>query len=156
MIFVTVGTNEARFDRLLHAVNALPRHEPLVVQRGSSEVVVADATCVDFMPFEELTEYVAEAGTVVSHAGIGSIMISLRHGKRPIVVPRRRQFGEAVDDHQVTLARQFDEARLVRLVEDPAILAEALTERDGAEIAWTSGTRLAGDLREYLTGALHS
>ena len=46
-------------------------------------------------------ELVREARIVVTHAGVGSILLALTNGKRPFVVPRLRAFGETVDDHQL-------------------------------------------------------
>ena len=43
VIFVTVGTNEAPFDRLLQAVGTLSTDEEIVVQHGSSAIVSANA-----------------------------------------------------------------------------------------------------------------
>ena len=60
------------------------------------------------------------------HAGVGSVMISLANGKRPIVMARRREFGEHVDDHQLELARRLEASGLVTLVEDGDALREAL------------------------------
>ena len=96
MIFVTVGTTHFPFDRLLSAVATLETNEELVVQRGPSQVPVGNACVIDFLSFDELNDHVREAGTVISHAGVGSIMVALSHGKRPIVVPRLERFGEAV------------------------------------------------------------
>ena len=104
MIFVTVGTNEARFDRLLQAFQPSPPDEELLVQHGPSGVRPPGATCVDYLPYDELVATVRRARVVVTHAGVGSIMTALANGKRPIVVPRLRRFDEAVDDHQLQLA----------------------------------------------------
>ena len=124
MIFVTIGTTEP-FDRLLRALGSLTEQE-LVVQCGDSRARPDRATCVDYVSFDELVGYMRAATVVVSHAGVGTIMAAVREGKRPIVVPRRSIFGEAVDDHQVELARRLDELGLVTCVEDPSALAAAI------------------------------
>jgi UDP-N-acetylglucosamine transferase subunit ALG13 len=122
--FVTVGADDTPFDRLLHAVRELgSAPEPLVVQRGPSQVETPGATCVDFMSFGDLCRNVRDAQIVITHGGVGSIAVALRHGKRPIVVPRRRRFGEAVDDHQVAFARRLHAAGLVVLAAGPDELA---------------------------------
>jgi UDP-N-acetylglucosamine transferase subunit ALG13 len=150
MIFVTVGTSDP-FDRLLQAVDELGGDESLVVQCGASKVRPARATCVDFLPFEGVLEYVRLARTVVAHAGVGTIMAALAGGKRPVVVPRLRSFGEAVDDHQLALARRLARAGLVRLVEDPARLAEAVVaDAEPIRPHLESGGGLAEELRRYL------
>jgi UDP-N-acetylglucosamine transferase subunit ALG13 len=151
MIFVTVGTNETRFDRLLRAVEDLGHGgEDVVVQAGASDVRPAGARCVDFLPFDAMVEHVDRARVVVTHAGVGSILLALSRGRRPVVVPRLHRFGEAVDDHQVPLARRLAGRGLVTLVEDPGSgLAEAVAA-DGSLTVQMTSTRLAEDLREAM------
>lgn len=155
MIFVTVGTNEAPFDRLLRAVADLPAAEELLVQHGSSSIKPPLATCVDFLPFDEVVDSVRRARTVVTHAGVGSVLVALGAGKRPVVVPRLQRFGEAVDDHQLAFARRFEQAGLVTLVEEPGDLGDALSQV--AEQAFTGPVgpaSLAGELRRYVDETL--
>jgi UDP-N-acetylglucosamine transferase subunit ALG13 len=149
MIFVSVGTHEAPFDRMLRAVCELDLGEQLVVQYGPSAVRCEGAVESEYLPFDEVVDYIREARAVVMHAGVGSVMISLANGKRPIVMARLQRLGEHVDDHQLELARRLEANGLLTLVEDSPALAEALGR--GAEppgqmsgIPW-----LGADLREY-------
>jgi UDP-N-acetylglucosamine transferase subunit ALG13 len=154
MIFVSVGTNEARFDRLLAGLAALGVEEELLVQHGHSVPPELDrAVLVDFLTFEEMAASIRRARAFVTHAGVGSVMVGLANGKRPVVVPRRKAFGEAVDDHQLQLARRFADAGLVTLVESPEDLAPALaaTSHDGT--APRAG-ELAADLSAYLAATI--
>ena len=153
MIFVTVGTNEARFDRLLDAVAGLDTDEEIVVQYGASGVRPSNAELHDFLPFERIVELVRAARVVVTHAGVGSIMVALTQGKRPVTVPRRKMFDEAVDDHQVWFGKRFAAAGLVTYVESREQLQQALVGEHVADIRATSGA-LATDLRAYLQAAV--
>jgi exopolysaccharide biosynthesis glucuronosyltransferase PssE len=151
MIFVTVGTNEARFDRLLRALANLQLDEELIVQHGhSSPIEIPGARNVDFLPFDAMTETMRRARVVVTHAGVGSVMVALGNGKRPVVVPRRKEFGEAVDDHQLQLGRRFAEAGLVTFVDAPEDLADALDREQEAARVVPASSSLAADLRQYL------
>lgn len=151
MILVTVGTNEARFDRLLSALDGLAGDEPLYVQHGPSPVRPRGATCVAYLPFDELAALIRDARVVVTHAGVGSTIAALVNGKRPVVVPRLARFGEAVDDHQVPFGRRLHEAGLVELVEDPAGLAEAIAAHSGSDaVELRPNRRLVEELREYV------
>jgi UDP-N-acetylglucosamine transferase subunit ALG13 len=157
MIFVTVGTNEAQFDRMLRAVAGLRTDERLVIQHGhTSPVDVPQADLVDFLSFEEMNETIRRARVVVTHAGVGSVMVALANAKRPIVVPRRKAFGEAVDDHQLQLGRRFADADLVTLVESPQDLAEAVEREQEAAKVVADSSSLAADLRSFLEGAIGS
>ena len=154
MIFVTVGTSTQPFDRLVEGVAVLAETEEVVVQCGASAARPAGAECVTFVEYAELLEYMRRARAVVTHAGVGSIMASLSVGKRPFVVPRRRELGEAVDDHQLELATRLDQAGLVALVADPAALGGALAGAQSAPPSENgSANALADDLRAYLESA---
>ncbi len=127
MIFVSVGTNEARFDRLLRAVAELPddggaARPARPLDRAFPAPASSSSTSSRSTRWPTRS---ALARSFVTHAGVGSVLVALANGKRPIVVPRRKAFGEAVDDHQLQLGRRFAAAGLVTLVEGPAELARA-------------------------------
>ncbi len=130
MIVVVVGSTSIPFDRLLRGVDTLGGDEPILVQRGPSTVEPAVGACVDFMPFEELVENIRKARVVITHAGVGTILVSLMSGKRPLVVPRLHRFAEAVDDHQLELGRRLAQEGLVTLVEDASQLGAAVRDCD--------------------------
>jgi UDP-N-acetylglucosamine transferase subunit ALG13 len=151
MIFVTVGTNEAPFDRLLKAVAGLVLEEELVVQRGSSAVPIPHARCFESLPFEELLDYARAARVVIAHAGVGSVLALVSAGKRPIVLPRLHRFREAVDDHQLEFGRRLAAAGPIQLVEHEWQLADALSHTTAAAPPpWRADGRLARELRDYL------
>lgn len=152
MIVVTVGTNEARFDRLLEAVATLRVQDEILVQYGSSSVRPANAArSHEFLPFDDLLEEMRGARVVVMHAGIGSIMSALACGKRPVVVPRLVRFREAVDDHQLPVARRLETAGLVTLVEDLSRLEEAvIAAAEAVDVSVGPDERLVAELREYI------
>ena len=151
MILVTTGTNGAAFDRLLRAVDRLGGDERVVVQHGPSTLRPRNSDCFDYVSFPELVELVQQARVVITHAGVGSILVALMNEKKPIVVPRLPGFHEIVDNHQRDLARKLSSAGLVTLVEDVERIAEAV---DGASRTNGSNgrrtTALADDLGRYL------
>ena len=150
MIFVTIGTCEP-FDRLLTAVNDLDLNEELVAQTGRSTVQPKNASCIPFLPYETLVELVASARVIVTHAGVGSILTALRQGKRPVVVPRLRRFGDAVDDHQLELAVRLSDLGLVTHLADPAGLAEVLNAGPDELTVPRRGGALADELGRYIS-----
>ena len=153
MIVVTIGTNEQPFDRLIRAARALESDE-LLVQYGSSREAHGRGEWVEFLSFDELAGKARAARAVVCHAGVGSIMLARRCGHTPIVMPRRHHLGEAVDDHQLFLAKRLAKSGIVTLVEDEQELAAALAAPTGAA-AERAGTisgagALSADLRTLL------
>lgn len=105
MIFVTTGTHEDPFDRLVRAVDQLKRHrliqQEVFIQTGYSTYQPDSCLYRDFIPFGEMMRYMTQAEMVITHGGTGSIMLVLYHHKIPIVVPRQRKYHEHIDDHQV-------------------------------------------------------
>jgi UDP-N-acetylglucosamine transferase subunit ALG13 len=156
MIFVITGTNGPPFDRLLLAVEAFDTNEPLLVQHGPSTVRPARAKCVAYLSFAETIENIREARLVVTHGGVGSILICLANGKRPFVVPRRARDGEVSDDHQVEFGQRLGEEGLAVYVGDPVDLPEALRTYDDVspEIKVGGGGPLTDDLHAYLAGVV--
>ena len=154
MIVVSVGTHEQPFDRLLGAVAELGGSEELLVQYGTSTLAPGRGEWVDYLSFDELAAYVARARVFVCHAGVGSIVVARRYGLRPIVVPRKHELGEHVDDHQLELSRRLASAGIVTLVEDENELAAAVFA--AAEAVPSGGTALRGpdDLGAHVRVAL--
>ena len=109
VIFVTVGTHQQPFDRLIRALGSLPPEE-LVVQHGYAAPPGAARRAVPFMPFSEMLDHFAEADVVITHGGVGSILCATSAGHVPIVVPRLKRHGEHVDDHQVGFIREMEAA----------------------------------------------
>lgn len=153
MIFATVGSHPTyRFERFLHALEALPPGEELVVQHGPGEPPANADRAVAWMTFAEVVEQMERAEHVVSHAGAGTILCASGAGQVPIVFPRLKRFGETVDDHQVELARRLaGDGRLV-VVESAPELVEALASAPprGAEAALEAGAELVAAVRGEL------
>lgn len=164
MILVTLGTNEQPFDRLVRAAAQLRPDEPLLVQYGASREAHGAGEWVQFMPFDQLSDAMRRASVVVSHAGVGSIMLARRCGKRPVVVPRRRALGEAVDDHQLHLARRLEQLGVVTVVEDTSELAAAIAAARSCLPAHGAGAggstalapALIAEVRGYLFQAIRA
>ena len=124
MIFVTVGTHHQPFERLLNGLSALD--DELVVQFGPGAPPPGVERAQAFMSFDAMLECFREADKVITHAGVGSILCATREGHLPLVVPRRSDLGEHVDDHQVELTRALDERGRVISVWDVENLRESV------------------------------
>lgn len=108
MIFVTVGTHEQPFDRLVKYIDDKKRDgvigEEVVMQTGYSTYEPKHCAFQRFYPYQRMEELTREARIVVTHGGPSSFILPLRLGKVPVVVPRQRRYGEHVDDHQTAFA----------------------------------------------------
>lgn len=125
MIFATVGTHHQPFTRLLDALGALDRTD-VVVQCGHSPAPAGVSSAVPFMSFAEIETNMRTAEAVVTHAGVGSILLALRCGHTPIVVPRLCRLGEHVDDHQSDLTSALRDRGEVIVVDEVERLGAAL------------------------------
>jgi UDP-N-acetylglucosamine transferase subunit ALG13 len=158
MIVVTVGTHEQPFDRLMKGVVALGDSEPMLVQYGTCTITNGPGEWVDFLSFDELAERAADARAFICHAGVGSIVLARRCGHRPVIMARRPELGEHVDEHQLELSRRLHQAGLVTVVEDELELAAAVRNPDAIPAAGTTPTALYGpsalsaDVRGILEG----
>ena len=128
MIFATVGTHQDGFPRMLGALESLPAGSDLVVQYGNGRPPANARVAEAFMPFDAMLHWFSGAERVVTHAGVGSILLAIRHGHLPVVMPRLKRNGEHVDDHQVELAERMAERGKVHVVWNAADLAGALAQ----------------------------
>lgn len=152
MIFVTVGTHHQPFERLLDSLAGL--NGELVVQYGPGEPPPGATRAEAYMPFEEMVECFRAAEAVVTHAGVGSILCARREGHTPLVVPRRHDLGEHVDEHQAELTRALEARGSVIAVWETSELASLLAAAPPpVAVAAASEPPLCGDVRAALLGA---
>lgn len=109
MIFVTVGTHEQPFDRLVKYMDrwAGAHDEEVVMQTGFSEYEPQNCTWRKLFRFDEMAEQIAKARIVITHGGPSSFLPVIQSGKTPIVVPRQFEFHEHVNDHQLVFCREL-------------------------------------------------
>lgn len=133
MIFVTVGTHEQPFDRLIKKVDELKENgviqEEVIVQKGYSKYTPKKCTCYDLIPWEKMQELNKEARIVITHGGPASFVDVLKNGKIPIVVPRQKEFGEHVNNHQLDFCRKLIEKNVsIVLIENINDLQNAILD----------------------------
>ncbi|MGE1101267.1 glycosyltransferase [Peribacillus simplex] len=117
MIFITVGTHEQQFNRLLEKINELKTEkklkEEVVIQSGYSDYIADSCYFKNIMSFTEMTNYIKDARIVITHGGPGSIFSVINQGKIPVVVPRNPLYGEHVDNHQMEFVKRMVEQKKV-------------------------------------------
>ena len=110
MIFVTVGTHEQPFDRLVKYMDELKAsgviEEEVIIQTGFSTYEPKHCIWSELYPYQQMVKNVENARIVITHGGPSSFIIPLQIGKIPIVVPRQKEFDEHVNNHQVSFAKQ--------------------------------------------------
>ena len=113
MIFVTVGTHEQPFNRLIKKVDELVAEglirEEVIMQTGFSTYEPKYCKWQKMMSFDEMQQNLKNARIVITHGGPSSFIETLQFGKVPIVVPRQEKFHEHINNHQVDFTKLIAE-----------------------------------------------
>lgn len=133
MIFITVGSQKFQFDRLLKEVDRLIETGKM----NGSEIVAQTGYCTyvpkyfhyePFMSKDDFLTHINNSEIVITHGGTGSIINSVKLGKKVIGVPRQEAFGEHVDNHQFEIIEEFENTKLIYAVYEIADLEDALVK----------------------------
>lgn len=113
MIFVTVGTHEQPFNRLLRIIDNMVESkeitEEVIVQKGYSDYELKNCKSYKIIGYDEMKKYIENARIVITHGGPASFIAPITIGKIPIVVPRQKEYNEHVNNHQLEFARQVEQ-----------------------------------------------
>lgn len=122
MILVTIGTQDKKFPRLLEAVQKqIDRgviKDEVIVQAGQTEFKSKNMKIFDFLPMDEFDKLIDKCDLLITHAGVGSIIAGLKKNKKVIVAARLHKYGEHENDHQLQIAKSFDNSGYVLHLED--------------------------------------
>ena len=137
MIFVTVGTHEQPFDRLVQKVDQMVAEgkiqEPVMIQTGYSTYEPKHCDFSKLLPYSEMERYIREARIIITHGGPASFISALQVGKIPIVVPRKGELNEHVNNHQVEFSRAVAQRKNnILVVEDIEDLKDLIVNYDAA------------------------
>lgn len=156
MIFVTVGV-QLPFDRLVRTVDtwALGRNEAVFAQVGDGQYRPENIEWSRFLSPPEFRERLAAAEVIIAHAGMGSILTALEHGKPIVVMPRNALLREHRNDHQRATAEHFRKHDNIRVAMDERELVHELGRIGDLSTAPRTEARASEELlhaiREFLT-----
>lgn len=110
---VTCGSSHFKFDRLFKILDELCDEKILdgneiVAQTGDVDYKIRNFKNFDFKSAEELNALQDEADLIICHAGTGTVVGSLKKGKKVIVFPRLKEYNEHESDNQLELAVEFE------------------------------------------------
>lgn len=114
LIFITVGTSNYSFNRLFKIIDELIEEKVLdgtkvLAQIGFSEYNAKNFKTIKFLEAQEHHKYLEKSEFIISHSGTGSVISSLKMGKKVIVFPRLEKYHEMCDDHQLELTNFLTE-----------------------------------------------
>lgn len=126
MILVTLGTQKQQFTRLLDYIENSNIKDEIIVQAGHTKYDSKKMKVFDFIDYDNMNEYVKRADIVITHGGTGSITGPLKEGKVVIACPRKKKYGEHVDDHQEQLVDVFYETGMILKLDENIKLDDVL------------------------------
>ena len=133
MVFVTVGNAKQGFQRILDAIDALTGNgffgsEQVFIQTGyNTGFQPLHCDYKAFLPMDEFQQWLEKSDLIISHGGC-TVISAVRLGKVPVVIPRRKKYGEHVNDHQVQLVEVLTSEGLVVPAYEAEDLPQAITE----------------------------
>jgi len=156
-VLVTLGLERKPFHRLARAIDELARRGLLpsdtLLQFGHTPFRGKYCRGVQFLTWHELQDAVATAELVIGHAGVGTVLMALAAGKRPVIMPRSGRLGEHVDDHQERFTKVVADRGLVVSAWTPGELASLVESGDWATpvpVSSDDGPRLDACLDQLL------
>ncbi len=107
MIFVILGTQDKKFNRLIQMILKLDIDEEIVIQSGCSDVFSDKVKYFKYLDKDSFDDYIKKADLIITHGGVGSIMSALSYRKKVIAVPRLKKYQEHQNDHQLDIVDNF-------------------------------------------------
>lgn len=161
MIFVTVGTEKFPFDRLIRIIDIAVKDksfsDEVFMQIGTSSYKPKNCSWKRFIEFNEMIDFIKKAKITITHAGVGTLLLSLTLNKIPLLFPRRKQYAEHLDDHQIEFTEKiekegkviaaYNELDLISKIQNYDSLMRKITNMD-------SDRKFKEDLVNYLTKLL--
>ncbi len=155
-VFVSLGTHPQQFDRLLREIDRLAGEGGLggkvFCQSGHSTYEPANFGHKKFLPLSEFGKKLSQCDVFITHAGEGNIGQAKNLGKKFICVPRRKEFSEHTNDHQLELAEVVEQKKLGLVAWNPEELEKKLHELGKFSAAHVPRGKINEILEKYVKG----
>lgn len=156
LIFVTLGTQDKSFERLLDAVQKQIDlgniKDEVIVQSGYTKFKSKDMKIFDLVNRDKFDEYMSNCSLLITHGGVGSILGGLNHGKKVIAAARLKKYKEHTNDHQIQIIEAFSNEGYILSLDDfdklDTVLKEAESFKPKKFISNTN--KFASKLSEYI------
>jgi UDP-N-acetylglucosamine transferase subunit ALG13 len=157
-IFATVGA-QMGFDRLIRAVDewaAAHPETPVFAQIGPGDYEPTAMEWTRLLEPAGFRDRVENAGAIVGHAGMGTIITALQHAKPVLIMPRRGDLQETRNDHQVATAERFGTKQGVLVALHEGDIARMLDTIRSADRPDPLGNTASAQLVETIRRFIHS
>lgn len=158
MIFVTVGTHEQQFNRLIKKIDELVENnvinDEVFLQIGYSTYLPKHCEYTDFMSYDDMQKMICKSDVIITHGGPASFIDVLSKKKRLVIVPRQKKYDEHINDHQLIfcneIIRRGISAIVVTNIDD---LFEAIKSCFSSETKFISNnSRFVDDMEKLIKG----
>lgn len=161
MIFITVGTDHP-FDRMVRVVDEWARdagRQDVFAQIGEGGWEPRHMRFTHFLQPSEFAKQFGAARVIVSHAGMGTILTALHHGKPILVMPKKASLAEHRNEHQTATCRHMMEIAGVNVAFDERELRAKLERVDeltgGRQIDSFASKALVSGIRDFIFSGKH-
>lgn len=157
MIFVTVGTDQP-FDRMLRVIDSWAHdnlRKDVFAQIGKNAWEPRHIEFTHFLGPADFQRRLKEASLIISHAGMGTILTALLHGKTILVMPKLASLGEHRNEHQTATVRQMMNLGNVNVAFDENELRHRLEHLDDLRPPTRIGLFASESLLCGLRGFVH-
>ena len=122
MIFLTVGTQDKQFLRLLKIVdNAIRKgvvKDEVIAQTGHTNFKSSNIKTYKFMSEKKMNECIKNADLIVSHGGVGILTTALIEKKKVFAIARTSEYKEHINDHQLQIVDKFYKLGYIKKIVD--------------------------------------
>ena len=110
------------------------------------------ATCAVSLFFDpaEYQRHFEAAQFIVGHAGMGTIIQSLLHGKPILIMPHQAALGEQRNDHQLATAQHFLQRAGILVAQDEHEVPQRMDELLSLQTSQAIGKYAIAELLEYV------
>lgn len=151
MIFVTVSIDIHPFTRLISKMDEIAGQldEDVIIQ-GGIDYKAKNAKYLTSTSRKESLELLTQARLVVSHAGIGTIILAMQHRKPLIIVPRIKKYNEHHNDHQLQIAKQLQDRKGIKVAYDVDGLKEMLGFSEKPEFDFKGRNAVTDEIKKFV------
>ena len=133
LIFVTLGTQDKTFERLLYAVEkeankGILQNEEIIVQAGQTKFESQNMKIYNLLDIEVFEKFITSCDLLITHGGVGSIIDGLKHHKKIIAAARLYEYKEHTNDHQKQIVDNFADEGYILKLEDFSKLDEVIKQ----------------------------
>lgn len=123
MIFATIGTDYHNFQRMHEMIILLSREiseEKFIYQFGHAKIIdeiPKNLKIQKFISRENFEYNLLNSSYVITHAGAGTLLQCCEKKVFPLVLPRRVEFNEHLNNHQLDILDEFEKQNLCLNIE---------------------------------------